>query len=187
MELVFTGHHVEVTDALRDYAEKKIGRILRDVDGVINAQVEFSVNKNPSVPDNQIVEVTMFAKGTVIRAEVGSRDMYASLDLAADKLERQIRRYQQKLHGHDRHHRQKTATAVSFEPTGTSVAEEVVEAEPEIVRSKSYPVEALAPDDAASRMELLGHNFYMFQNKFTTQVNVIYRRKDGNYGLIEPS
>jgi len=187
MELVFTGHHVEVTDALRDYAEKKIGRVLTNVDGVINAQVEFSVNKNPSVPENQIVEVTMFAKGTVIRAEVGSQNMYASLDMAADKLERQIRRYQQKLHGHDRNHRQKTATAVSLEPTGVTVAEEVIEVEPEIVRTKSYPVEALAPDDAASRMELLGHNFYMFENKFTNQVNVIYRRKDGNFGLIEPS
>lgn len=187
MELVIKGHHVEVTDALRDYADKKVGRVTNNVDGLVATHVEFSVNKNPSVPDNQIVEVTLFAKGTVIRAEVATRDMYASLDMVADKLERQIRRYQQKLHGHDRHHRQKTATAVSLEPAGLTVAEEVLEIEPEIVRSKSYPVEAMAPDDAATQMELLGHNFFMFTNKYTTQVNVIYRRKDGNYGLIEPS
>ncbi|MBO9542646.1 ribosome-associated translation inhibitor RaiA [bacterium] len=183
MELVIKGHHVEVTDALRDYADKKVGRVVRNVDGVIETQVELSVNKNPSVPDNQIVEVTLFAKGTVIRAEVSTESMYASLDLVADKLERQIRRYRQKLNGHDRHHRQKTATAVAAEP----MVEATEEVEREIVRSKSFPVLPMSPDDAAVQMELLGHNFFMFINQFTSQVNVIYHRKDGNYGLIEPT
>lgn len=184
MELVITGHHVEVTDALRDYAEKKLGKVTRNVDGVNKTQVELSVNKNPSVADNQIVEVTLFAKGTVIRAEESSESMYASIDLVADKIERQIRRYRQKLNGHDRHHRQKTSTSIAAEPM---TAETETEIQREIVRSKAFPVVAMAPDDAAAQMDLLGHNFFMFINQFTNQVNVIYHRKDGNYGLIEPT
>ena len=184
MELVITGHQVDVTDALRDYAEKKLGKVTRNVDGVNKTQVELSVNKNPSVADNQIVEVTLFAKGTVIRAEESSENMYASIDLVADKIERQIRRYREKLNGHDRHHRQKTATAITAEAPAVEVEPEI---QREIVRSKSFPVVAMTPDDAASQMDLLGHNFFMFINQFTSQVNVIYHRKDGNYGLIEPT
>lgn len=184
MELVITGHHVEVTDALRDYAEKKIGRVTRNVDGVRETQVEFSINRNPSVTDCQIVEVTLFAKGTVLRAEEASASMYASLDQVADKLERQIRKYRQKLSGHDRHHRQKTAVVVAEEAAVVEAPEEFPR---EIVPSKSFPVTSMSPDDAAAQMDLLGHDFFMFINKFTEQVNVIYHRKDGNYGLIEPS
>lgn len=183
MELVITGHHVEVTDALRDYADKKIGRVTRNVDGVRETQVEFSINRNPSVADNQIVEVTLYAKGTVIRAEESSANMYASLDMVADKLERQIRRYRERVNGHDRHHRQKTSLAATPE----EIALEAHEEPREIVRAKSFPVQSMSPDDAAAQMEFLGHDFFMFINKFTAQANVIYHRKDGNFGLIEPS
>lgn len=183
MEMTVTGHRVEVTDALREYAQKKVGRVVNDVDEIRSAHVEFSVNKNPSVPDNQIVEITVNAKGTVLRAEESSPNMYASMDLAADKLERQVRRYQQRLHGHDRHHRQKTALAVTAEAIAPDLAEDI---EREIVPTKAFPVVTMSPDDAAAQMDLLGHDFFVFVNQFTGQVNVIYHRKDGNYGLIEP-
>jgi putative sigma-54 modulation protein len=186
MELVITGHRVDVTDALRDYAEKKIGKVTRNVDGVIETQIELSVNRNPSVPDNQIVEVTLIAKGTVIRAEESSENMYASLDMVADKLERQIRRYRQKLNGHDRHHRQKVASLAPAE-AATAVEAEEEEIQREIVPTRSFPVRVMSPDDAAAQLDLLGHNFIVFVNQFTEQVNVIYHRKDGNYGLIEPT
>lgn len=186
MELVITGHRVDVTEALRDYAEKKIGKVTRNVEGVIETQIELSVNRNPSVPDNQIVEVTLIAKGTVIRAEESSENMYASLDLVADKIERQIRRYRQKLNGHDRHHRQKTAS-IAAEPLGAVTEAEEEEIHREIIPTRSFPVRVMSPDDAAAQLDILGHNFLMFVNQFTEQVNVVYHRKDGNYGLIEPS
>ena len=183
MELVITGHHVELTDSLRDYAERKIGKLVRTLDGVTHTQVELSVNRNPSVPSSQIVEVTLFARGTVIRAEVASENMYASLDMVEDKLARQIRRYRDKMSGHDRHHRQKTAAMVAVEEPETAIPAEM---EREIISTKRYPLQTLSPEDAAQQLELLGHNFFMFRNRLTEEINVVYHRPDGNFGLIEP-
>lgn len=186
MELVIRGKNLDVTESLRDYAQKKLSRVFKNVDGVINTELELSVIKNPSVQANQIAEVTLFASGTVIRGEESSDNMYASIDLVTDKIERQIRRYKQKLR-HRGHAPLKTSQAVVTElAPPLEEGEEAPPAEREIVRSKTFAFKPMTPEDAALQMELLGHDFYVFQNQQTEQVNVIYHRKDGNYGLIEP-
>ncbi len=185
MELVIKGKNLDVTESLRDYAQKKLSRVFKNVDGVINSELELSVIKNPSVQANQIAEVTLFASGTVIRGEESSDNMYASIDLVADKIERQIRRYKAKLR-HRGHSPLKTSQIVATELAPPEELEEAPSAEREIVRSKSFAIKPLNPEDAALQMELLGHDFFVFLNQETEQVNVIYHRKDGNYGLIEP-
>lgn len=186
MELVVKGKNIDVTDSLRDYAQKKLGRVTKHVDGILETRVEFSVIKNPSVSENQIVEVTLIANGTVIRGEESSDNMYASIDLVSDKIERQIRRYQQRTNKRVRewgHHPPKTSVALAPEESYT---EEEETGPPEIVRVKSFEVKPMTPDEASHQMELLGHNFFVFINQETNRVAVMYHRRDGNYGLIEP-
>jgi putative sigma-54 modulation protein len=183
MELVIKGKNIELTESLRDYAAKKLGRITKHVDGIRSTQVELSVIKNPSVADNQVVEVTLFANGNVIRGEEASDSMYASIDLVSDKIERQLRRHKQRLEDR-RHHRQKTALAVVSEEEAIEVASE--SESPQIVRVRSYELKPMAPEDAAYQLDLSGKDFLVFVNRDNDQVSVIYHRRDGNYGLIEP-
>lgn len=183
MELVITGKGIDVTEALRKYAADKLNRITRNVDGILSTQVEFSVIRNPSVSENQVVEVKLVAGGTVIRGEEASDGMYKSIDLVSDKIERQIRRHKQRLEDR-RHNRTKTALAIVPE----EAAREVTSAEeaPQIVR-QGYEARPFAPEDAAYQLDLSGKDFMVFFNRETEALSVIYHRRDGNYGLIEPS
>lgn len=183
MDLVIKGKNIDVTDSLRDYAQKKLGRITKNVEGVIETQVEFGVIKNKSVPDNQIVEVTMILNGTVIRGEESTDNMYASIDLVSDKIERQLRKYRDKQRA--KNNRTKMVDIVAEElPAAPSAAPESEAAQ--IVRLKSFELKPMSPEEATHQMEMLGHSFYLFLNRDTDAVNVVYMRKDGNYGLIEP-
>ena len=182
MELVITGKGIDITDALRKYAADKLNRITRNVDGILSTQVEFSIIKNPSVSDNQVVEVKLVAGGTIIRGEEASDGMYKSIDLVSDKIERQIRRHKQRLEDR-RHNRTKTALAIVPEEAAREVttAEEALQ----IVKQR-YEVKPLAPEDAAYQLDLSGKDFLVFHNRETEKTAVIYHRRDGNYGLIEP-
>ncbi len=182
MELVITGKNIDVTDALRKYAADKLVRITRNIDGILSTQVELSVIKNPSVSDNQVVEVKLVANGTVIRGEEASDGMYKSIDLVSDKIERQIRRHKQRL---EERRRERTKTAMAIVPE--EAAKEITSAEeaPQIVRQQ-YEVKPLAPEDAAYQLDLSGKDFLVFLDRATEKVAVIYHRRDGNYGLIEP-
>ncbi|MBI6545806.1 MAG: ribosome-associated translation inhibitor RaiA [Cyanobacteria bacterium NC_groundwater_1444_Ag_S-0.65um_54_12] len=184
MELVIKGKNLDVTDSLREYATRKLGRLTRSIDGIMSAQVELSVIKNPSVADNQIVEVTLMAGGTVIRGEDASNSMYASIDQVSDKIERQLRRLKQRMEDR-RHHRTKTSVAVVSEEEAAEVFPETES--PQIIKLPSCELKPMAPEDAAYQLDLSGKDFLVFINRHTEAVAVIYHRRDGNYGLIEPT
>lgn len=180
MEITIKGKNVEVTKALRDYAEKKVSKIQRFFEGdMIDAQVTMGIEKGL-----HIVEVTMQINGLLLRGEEKTGDMYASVDGAVDKIERQIRKYKTRI---NRRLRQIGTHLVeaAFTPEGPEVAEEA-EDEARIVRTKRFAIKPMSVQEAVMQMELLGHDFYVFSNAETEEVNVVYRRKDGNYGLIEP-
>jgi putative sigma-54 modulation protein len=189
MELVIRGKNMDVTESLRDYAQQKVSRITKIFDNIIDAQVEFNVIKNKSVQNDQIVEVTLHLSGGVIRAEEAKDNMYAAIDLVTDKVERQLRRFKGKQNNFDRTKTSSGVMELELETPVTVVTPEEFEEEreePQIVRNKQIEVGAMSPEEAARQMEMLGHTFYVFRNEETSTVNVLYHRRDGHYGLIEP-
>jgi putative sigma-54 modulation protein len=181
MQIIFTGKHLEVTPSLREYAESKLLKLSRFFDHVQEVHVTESILRN-----QHIVEVTLKADGTLIRAEERSADMYSSIDQVVAKLERQLRRYKERFitRTHESLGGQKPTELVA----AASAAEPGEEEEPlpEIVRTKRFAVKPMGPEEAALEMELIGHDFFVFRNSESSEVNVIYRRRDGNLGLIEP-
>lgn len=168
MQLAVRGKNVEVTNALRDYVERKVGKLEKFIDHPINAQVTMAVERG-----RHIVEVTAVLNGLLLRGEDASTDMYASIDLVTDKLERQVKKYRTRL----ARRRNGKEEVPSPEP---------VEEEGRVVKVKRFPIKPLALEEAVMQMNLLGHDFYVFANAETNQTNVVYRRKDGDYGLLEP-
>ncbi len=183
MQIIFSGKHVEVTPALREYAEAKLNKLSRFFDHLQEIHVTESIMRN-----QHTVEVLVKADGTMIRAEERSPDMYSSIDLVIDKLERQLTRYKSRF---------VTRTRESLGglkpgelPAGVELpaapAPTEMEMTSNIVRTKRFAIKPMDPEEAAMEMELIGHDFYVFRNAESDEVNVIYRRRDGNYGLIEP-
>lgn len=175
MELNIVGKNIDVTNALKEYADKRLSKLDRYFNKSVEAQVTMSVVKG-----THIVEVTVFLNGGIIlRAEDGTEDMYASIDSVLDKLERQVKKYKTRI---NRKLRQGGHKALAED-----VLEEVEEDEyPKIVRTKRFAMKPMDPEEAVMQMDLLGHGFYVFMNAETEEVNVVYKRKDGNYGQIEP-
>ncbi len=177
MRLQVKGKNVDVTDSLRDYALQKLGKLEKHLNDQARLELELQVEKNPSISENQVAEATVWTKGPVLRARESSSDMKASIDLLVDKLERQARRYRDKRrrgpHGNHDH-----------VPEGTPVVPS--EETPVIVKTKQFAIKPMTPEEAVLQLELIGHDFFVFQNADTDDVNVVYRRRDGNYGLIEP-
>lgn len=181
------GKHIAVTDALRAYARKKLAKLPRYFDRIQDAQVVLSVTRDSARGRAQGVEVTVWCDGMVLRAEESSEDMYTSLDRAVDKLERQIEKYRSRIiekrridESRRRRRAQQSAEAV-LAAQGAAVAEQ-----PQIVRVKRFAMKPMTPDEAVLQMELLGHVFFVFRHAGTQDINVLYKRRDGDYGLIEP-
>ena len=180
MQVKVAGRHMTVTDPTRAYAEEKFGRLAKIYDAEpIVAEVVLDVRKNRSHPDRFTSEVTIRLKGHVVRAEETSTDMHAAIDLAADKAERQMRKYKTKVVDRRAHHATVTKTA----PGDAEITEEV---EPEVVRVKTVDVKPMTEAEAMLQLELLGHDFFVFRHAETDILNVLYRRNDGDYGLIQP-
>jgi len=178
MEMIIKGRHMDVAPKVREYAEEKIGRITKILNGMLmSAEVELYSEKNPSIADNQVAEVTVYTKGPVIRAKEASTDMYAAIDLVSEKLETQVRRFKTKVV--DRH----TKGAPAPVATPLSLVSEESEP-PEIVKVKSIQTKPMSADEAILQMELLGHDFFVFRSDEDDGMNVLYRRHDGDYGLI---
>ena len=177
MRIIVRGKNMEVTDALQRYAEKKVEKLEKYFQNIKEAIVTQSTQRNW-----HIVEVMLEGDGIVLRGEERSDSMYASIDQVVEKLEKQVKRFKSKLieRVHPDEPPKEIAAAM---PTPL---EAPVEVAPRIVRTKRFPLDPMHPDEAAMQMEMLGHDFFMFVNAETEQVNVIYRRQDGNYGLIEP-
>lgn len=182
MEIIVKGRHIEVTNALRAYAEEKIGRITKYFDQIQKIEIEFTDEKNPSIVNSKTVEVTVFPKGPILRAKESSNDMYASIDMVVDKLERRVKRYKNKTYKSAKHGQSLGEIAVANFNAGAG-REEVA---PHIVKVKQVSIKPMDPEEATMQMDLLGHDFFVFTNADTDEVNVVYKRKDNNYGLIEP-
>lgn len=173
MRFTITGKNIEVTSGLREAVEDKLGKLDRFFAPATEATVRLSVQK-----EIQKIEVTIPVKGHLIRAEESSTDMYVSIDLVEEILERQLKKYKNKL--------------IDKKQNAPSFSKAFIEEENnnddhvEIVKSKKFAVKPMDPEEACVQMELLGHSFFVFLNADTDEVNVVYKRKGGSYGLIEP-
>ena len=173
MRYTITGRNIEVTSGLRSTIEEKLGKLERYFNPDTEAVVTLSVQK-----EQHKIEVTIPVKGSIIRAEQSSSDMYVSIDLVEEIIERQIKKYKKKLID-------KKQSAQSF--SDLFISEEYNhDDEINIVKTKRFAVKPMDPEEACVQMELLGHNFYVFLNADTEEVNVVYKRKGNTYGLIEP-
>ncbi|WP_457636596.1 ribosome hibernation-promoting factor, HPF/YfiA family [Oceanithermus sp.] len=173
------GRDVDITDSLRNYVERKTERLDRYFDQIVDAKVVLSLAGSPHVERRAKAEIQLNVPGGLIRVEESDPDMYAAIDRAVEVLEKQLKRFKGRLLG--RRH-----SSLGAPPPMPEEEEEAEEVEPEIVRVKRFEMKPMTPEDAALQMEALGHTFFVFRNADTEEINVIYRRHDGNYGLIEP-
>ena len=173
MKFIIIGKNIDVTPGLKDAVENKLGKLQRYFTPDTEIHVTLSVQK-----EHQKIEVTIPVKGNIIRSEQESDDMYVSIDLVEEVIERQLRKYKTKI--------------VNQQQAGGNFQKEFVEdefledEEVNIIRTKKFGIKPMYPEDACVQMELLGHNFYVFRNAETDEVNVVYKRKGNTYGLIEP-
>ncbi|MGE5404686.1 MAG: ribosome hibernation-promoting factor, HPF/YfiA family [Candidatus Saccharibacteria bacterium] len=176
MKFEIRGRNIELTDALKEYVEKRLSKLEKFIDDVKEAQVALSVEG-----DSQKVEVTIPLNGVILRGEEESNDMYSSIDLVVEKLEKQIDKHKTKIFRRYRGAGLKKSLVVELEKAADHV-------EPfKIVRTKQFALKPMDAEEAVMQMNLLGHSFFVFFNAGSDEVNVVYRRNDGNYGLIEPS
>lgn len=193
MNIIVAGRNVDVSEALRARVTDKVGRLAHHFEHVQKAQAWLRVEPHPG--RNQVVEITVWGDGLVLRGEEATQDMYASIDLVVDKLDKQISKFRSRvikrrrtLAGRRKQQEAAAAEAALREhpPAPMAAAAEAQGAAVEIYRRKRFGMKPMTPEDAALQMELLGHAFFMFRNSETLEVNVVYRRADGRYGLIEP-
>jgi putative sigma-54 modulation protein len=177
MRLEVKGKNVDVTPDLREYAERKVGKLAKQLATPTHVEVELAVERNPSIASNHVAEATIWTKGPVLRAREASPDMKASIDQLVDKLGRQVTRYRQKRrHEHERHE-----TSAHAPRPSAPLEEDAV-----IVKTKQFALNPMTPEEAIMQLELIGHDFFVFRN-LDGEINVLYRRNDGDYGLIEPA
>lgn len=173
MHITITGKNIDLTDGLKSAVEEKLGKLEKYFTEDTAILVTLSVEK-----ERQKIEVTIPVKGNIIRSEQVSNDMYVSIDLVEEVIERQLKKYKKKI--------------ISKHQNATNFKKEFIEKETElddeihIIRSKKFDMKPMYPEDACVQMELLGHDFFVFCNAETEKVNVVYKRKGGTYGLIEP-
>jgi putative sigma-54 modulation protein len=178
MKFNIRGQHIEVTEALKDYVEKKLSKLERYFETPPASEVHVTLSV---IKGLQTVEVTIPLTGVVLRAEEKNNDMYASIDLVIDKLERQIRKHKTKV---NRKIRQEGGIRDILRVDTPALLEDEDE-EYELVRTKSFFMKPMDIDEAILQMNMVGHSFFVFSNMDTEQVNVVYKRDDGKYGLIE--
>lgn len=169
------GKNIEVTEALKDYVEKRLSKLEKFIEDVRVAQVTLSVEG-----ESHKVEVTIPLNGVILRGEEETEDMYSSIDLVVDKLEKQIDKYKTKLYRRYRGIGFRKSLVRELESSGEAVEQF------KIVRTKKFALKPMDVEEAVMQMNLLGHSFFVFFNSGTDEVNVVYRRHDGNFGLIEP-
>ena len=199
MDIAIRSRNVEVTDALRNTVEEKVTRLTRFLDGMERADVVFSEERNPRISEKEVCEVTMHGHGHIVRAKAAATDVFAAVDRVVDKLEHRMEKLKGKLIGrsHPRRH-----GSVEFASKSAPVIEDDPELDEEafdsgespdgshllharIVKTKQFAIKPMTPEEAALQMELLGHDFFFFTNAETYKAEVVYRRDDGDIGLID--
>ena len=180
MELIIKGRNMEVTDRLRDYVDQKIGRLDRYLPTITEAWVELSMEGTRAAQDRQVCQVTVRSNGVILRAEERSEDMFYSIDTVLDKMYRQIARYKGRRENRWR------GAGMKVEPLPLDFDDELEDEASAIVRTKRFPMRPMHAEEAVEQMELLGHDFFVFFNADEGEVNVLYRRKDGDFGLLQP-
>jgi len=173
MNITVRGKNVKVTDALRDHVERRVGKLDKYFDHIKEAQVTLIVEKG-----SHKVEATILVNGIILRGEEATGDMYGSIDKVVEKIEKQIAKYKTKL--------TKQLRQTPFVQEAFAKHPVMEENEPEIIRTKRFAIKPMPTDEAIMQMNLIGHTFFVFLNAETEETNVVYKRNDGNYGLIEP-
>ena len=185
MRVTIKGKNIDVTAALKQHVHDKVKKVENRGLEIREIEVKLLIEKNPSIPENQITEMTIRGNYPVIRAREADSDMYVAVDKAVVKLERQIKKYHDKRI--DRAHHAQSALRSAPQPEDSEASSDQPGMTPEIVRRKKMDLKPMTLEEASLQMELLGHDFFMFTNAETDQPNVIYQRRDGTLGLIEPS
>jgi len=179
MDYILKSRNVELNDEIKEYVEKKIkARVEKFDDKIIKIEIEFSLEKNPSINLNNKIVVTIFTPRAVIRATDYGVDFFEAIDRVNNKIERQVKKYKNKII-------QKVRKVPEVKIDGEEL-EENLEDLKTIVKTKKFEIKPMTPDEASLQMELIGHDFYVFVNAETGKTAVLYKRKDENYGLIEP-
>jgi putative sigma-54 modulation protein len=176
MQLIISGKNLEVSEGLKDYVEKKVGKLDRYLPTLTEARVELALEKTKNAKQSQVVQVTLRTNGTILRGEERSSDFGAAIDIVVDKLHKQIERYKSK-HSHGRVHSERELLAPEVAPPAAEI---------QVVRKKRFHIVPMTEEEAIEQMELLGHTFFLFADREDGKLNVVYRRNDGDYGLIEP-
>jgi putative sigma-54 modulation protein len=190
MKLVLQSKNIEITDAIRDYVNQKIEKAVSHFEHITTGiDINLSVAKNPRIAAAQVAEVTIYANGAVIRAEEASEHLYASIDLVADKISRKLRKY-----------KERNLTKKERTDSGKDLGEELdlelldynltdnrsATLPAEVVRTKYFAMSALTIEEALAQLQLVDHDFYMYRSAETGEVNVVYRRNHGGFGVIQP-
>ena len=191
MEITVTGRKMTISDSLRTYVEDKIGNSVKVFNITpMSAEVVLRMEKNPANPNPAVVEVTLYTKGHIIRTVVADEDMYTAIDVAAAKVERQLRKYKTKVI--DKRQQVKKQREPLWAGAIDSIEQAIEERfaleddEDRIVRIKHIDLVALTDEEALIQIDLLGHDFFMYTNAVDGLANVMYRRKDGSYGILKP-
>jgi ribosome hibernation promoting factor len=178
MRLQVKGKNLEVPPAIKEYAESKLAKLDRYLHPTAQVELELSMERNPSIAEAHVAEATVWTKGPVVRARESASDMKASIDLLVRKLERRVKRAREK--------RRPNFGRLRGSAPLDNPSPEAENEESRIVRTKQFALKPMSPEEAVLQLELLGHDFFVFRNADSDEVNVLYRRRDGNYGLIEP-
>jgi len=191
MKLVIHGRNIEITDAIRDYVEQKILKAVNHFQTLTNeVDVHLSVARNPRISSKQSAEVTLYVDKAIVRAEESSENLYASIDLVADKISRQLRKFKEKRHNPKHSNLGKTTEVFLNQVPATDVTEVLSSGEPqlpeEVVRTKYFAMPPMSVAEALEQLVLIDHDFYVFLNAETQEINVVYERNHGGYGLIQP-
>jgi putative sigma-54 modulation protein len=183
MEVTIRGRNIAITDRLHEYVMKKASKLDRYLPAIDEAHMDLAVEKTKSAQDRQVAQLTVRSRGAILRAEERDIDIFAAIDTVMDKMQRQISRYKDRLYKRGERSAEKPVAVVEEAPppeadnelpTGT------------IVRTKRFPVSPMHREEAVEQLELLGHDFFVFFDAETELISVLYRRKDGNYGLLQP-
>jgi putative sigma-54 modulation protein len=184
MSITVTGRKMTVTDALRAYAEEKIGSAMKVMDiDPLDAEVVLLAEKNRSNPRRAVCEVTLYTKGHIIRVQESEEDMYAAIDVAAAKVLRQLRKFKTRVINRHNHQAAEPASAASADLDLDALMDEL--SDDEVVRVKEIEFEPLTEEEALVKIDLLGHDFFAYTDRDTNLVNVLYRRNNGGYGLLK--